>query len=177
MGQERFRARLGDEPAIRAKRFWWSIRLSVYASLRAPEELRQPGFWDPGCSKAISDSVIMDAERGYLHTDRSAGYNACMAPRPLLTLTLLIACVGTSFADKPKLAVSATAARGCILYLTDGSAWEVRAENREQAASWPLKTQVAIYRTNDSAWPYRLILRPGKPDGDILSAKRLVKVR
>ena len=99
-----------------------------------------------------------------------------MTPRLLVTLTLIVALAGLAPAQKYKtLALSAVAARGCLIYLTDGSAWEVRTEDRDKVTKWPLKTAVAVYYTNDSGWPYRLILKPGKADGDIVSAKRLVR--
>ncbi len=101
-----------------------------------------------------------------------------MTPRLLVTLALVLACAGLAPAQKHKtLALSAVAARGCLIYLTDGSAWEVRTEDRDKASKWTLKTAVAVYKTNDTGWPYRLILKPGKAVGDIVSAKRLARVR
>ena len=75
------------------------------------------------------------------------------------------------------LAVSTTADSGLVLYLSDGSAWEIRHENRDKAKAWPKGARVGIYRTEDHDYPYRLLLRPGQSDGDIISAKRLQRVR
>ncbi len=65
---------------------------------------------------------------------------------------------------------------GTVLYLSDGSAWEIRRENRAKAAAWPKGEVIATYQANDREFPYRLVLRPGRDDGDVISANRLVRV-
>lgn len=101
-----------------------------------------------------------------------------MTRRFLLIPALTLACLSAAGGAKPKtLSISATVDRGTMLCLTDGSAWEVRPENRPKVASWPMKTQVAVYKIDDREFPYRLVLRPGKSDGDIVAARRLTRIK
>lgn len=64
-----------------------------------------------------------------------------------------------------------------MLYLTDGSAWEIQGENRPKAAPCPQKTQIAVYKVEDREFPYRLVLRPGKANIDVVAARRLLRIK
>jgi hypothetical protein len=64
---------------------------------------------------------------------------------------------------------------GTVVFLSDGSAWEVRNENRSKLQKWPRNAAISVYRTDDRDWPYRLVAR--RPVSDVVSVKRLQKVR
>jgi hypothetical protein len=90
---------------------------------------------------------------------------------------LLVAFSLASSQRTKQLTVMASADHGVVLYLSDGSAWEIRQENRAAAAGWPMHAPVGVYRTEDRDFPFRLVRNPGKADGSVLSAKRLYRLR
>jgi hypothetical protein len=98
----------------------------------------------------------------------------------MLSRYIVVGCVITSLAfaapHHRHLSVKAVADHGVVVYLSDGSAWEVRNENRPSAASWKAGTFVRVYSIQDSGWPYRLATNPGMSSGDIISVAKLVKV-
>lgn len=75
------------------------------------------------------------------------------------------------------LAVKGEAEGGLILYLSDGSSWEIRHDDAAKTVHWPAGKRAAIFRTNDGAYPYRIMLNPGEPDGQLVSAKRLQRIK
>lgn len=100
-----------------------------------------------------------------------------MTRRLLLALVLTLACLSSAGGMIKTLTLTASADSACVLYLSDGSAWEIRGENRPKAASWPMKTQIGVYKVEDREFAYRLVLRPGKSNGDIVAARRLVRIK
>jgi hypothetical protein len=73
--------------------------------------------------------------------------------------------------------IIASADSGVALFLSDGTAWEIRAENRSKTVSWPKGASIGVYKIADSPYPYRLVLRPGKADSQIVSAMRLQRIK
>ena len=71
----------------------------------------------------------------------------------------------------------ARAGSAAVVYLSDGTAWEIRPENRPLAATWPAKTPIGVYKVDDRDWQYRLVLRPGKSDGDMVAARKMRRIR
>ncbi len=101
-----------------------------------------------------------------------------MVRKLVVILLVAVSCLALAGGGKAKpLAVLVSADAACVMYLTDGSAWEIRVENRPKAAAWPAKTLVGVYRVDDREWPYRLIARPGKANGEVVGARRLVRIR
>ena len=101
-----------------------------------------------------------------------------MIRKLLLIIVLALACIGSTGGGKPKmLTLTASADAACVLYLSDGTAWEIRVENRPKANAWPMKTQIGIYKVEDREFPYRLVLRPGKSNGDIVAARKLIRIK
>jgi hypothetical protein len=75
------------------------------------------------------------------------------------------------------LSFKASVDSGVMAYLSDNSAWEIRPENRQKVASWPIGARVLVYRTNDSGYPFRLVLKPSNGPDDIVAAKMLERIR
>lgn len=73
--------------------------------------------------------------------------------------------------------ITARAGSAAVVYLSDGTAWEIRPENRPLAATWPAKTPIGVYKVDDRDWQYRLVLRPGKSDGDMVAARKMRRIR
>lgn len=99
-----------------------------------------------------------------------------------LTLLLALLCCfalalpqrATSKTKAPTISTNSVA--GLVLYLSDGTTWEIRHEDRARAANWPKGEAIGVYKTSaDRDFPYRLILKPGRNDCDIVSAKRLLR--
>lgn len=67
---------------------------------------------------------------------------------------------------------------GSTVFLSDGSAWEIRSENRQRATQWPLRRRIRLYRTSDTAgFPYRLVLlSEGQPEA-VISARALKRLK
>lgn len=65
----------------------------------------------------------------------------------------------------------------CVVHLSDGSVWEVRPENRYKVVKWPSGSKIAIYKVDDRDFPFRLIIRPGDPTGEVAAVKRLIRYR
>lgn len=99
----------------------------------------------------------------------------------LIAVLTLIVLAATCFTQAPRarrpLTLTASADSGCVLYLSDGSVYEVRSENRIKASTWKAGSPVGIFRANDKLFPYRIVLKPGKADGDVVSAIRLTRVK
>jgi hypothetical protein len=102
-----------------------------------------------------------------------------MARFALLFVLLFAACLALPQKSRARRSPTITASvdSGVALYLSDGSAWEIRPENRPKTAGWPKGVSIGVYKTADGPYPYRLVLRPGKADGEIVSAKRLQRIR
>jgi hypothetical protein len=101
-----------------------------------------------------------------------------MVRRLFLLLVLLSTCSAMAGdGQKRALSVMTSADAACVLYLSDGSAWEVRVENRPKAGAWPAKTPVGVFKVDDREWPYRIVARPGKANGEVVAARRLVRIR
>jgi hypothetical protein len=102
-----------------------------------------------------------------------------MARLVLFFALLCTVCLALPQRTRPHrpLTVAATLEAGVVVYLSDGSAWEIRAENRQKAAVWPKGVVVGVYKANSGQYPYRLVLRPGKPDGVVVSAILLRHVK
>src|SRR5688500_3608132 len=60
---------------------------------------------------------------------------------------------------------------GAAFALSDGSAWEVRNEDRGRAREWEMGRKVAVYWTRHREWPYRLIIDPGTQKERVVSAE------
>lgn len=98
----------------------------------------------------------------------------------LLSLFLLVWLVAISFAGPVRsktLTVKSKIDHGCVVFLSDGTGWEIRQENRAKVDAWPAKARVAIYKINDRGFPYRIVLDPDGGSGDVVSANRLLRVR
>lgn len=101
-------------------------------------------------------------------------------PSKLLPIVILLAILGPAVGSKPTpkhLTLKASLDAGTVVYLSDGSVWEVRPENRPKVATWAIKEKVAVYRNGDRIWPYVLVLRPGDSSGGVAGARRLIKVK
>jgi hypothetical protein len=42
---------------------------------------------------------------------------------------------------------------------------------------WPSGSKIAIYKVDDRDFPFRLIIRPGDPAGEVAAVKRLIRYR
>src|SRR5690242_8651967 len=76
-----------------------------------------------------------------------------------------------AFASDSK--IKAIGDHGTIIFLTNGDAYEIRVENRQKAASWPKGETVTFYTINDRSFPYRLVIRAGRDDADVIAANKL----
>lgn len=95
----------------------------------------------------------------------------------LLTLFVSVACLAIAASHLRPLRLRAKIDSGVVVYLSDGSAWEVRVENRAKVSKWATDSPISVYRTSDTDFPFRLVLRPGDAGGEIVSVKRLTRVR
>lgn len=92
----------------------------------------------------------------------------------LLPLSLVSGAIAT---PKKPLTLAMVIDNACVVHLSDGSLWEVRPENRLKVAKWTPNSKIAVYRVEDRDFPFRLIIRPGDPTGEVAAVKRLVRYR
>lgn len=98
--------------------------------------------------------------------------------RVVLVLLLALSSVSGAIATPKKpLTLAMVIDNACVVHLSDGSVWEVRPENRPKAAKWKSNSKIAVYRVEDRDFPFRLIIRPGDPTGEVVAVKRLIRYR
>jgi hypothetical protein len=90
-----------------------------------------------------------------------------------ILFALLIATLASPIG--PRVTIKAVGDNGTVAFLSNGETYEVRALNRPKVASWPHDQEIGVYVTSDREFPYRLVLRPGHDDADIVSAIRLTR--
>ncbi len=83
----------------------------------------------------------------------------------LLTIFLSVVCLAMGASHSKPLRLRAEIDSGVVVYLSDGSAWEVRVGNRAKVSAWTTGSPIGVYRTSDRDFLYRLILRPGDAGG------------
>lgn len=62
------------------------------------------------------------------------------------------------------------------LILSDGSAWEVRNEDRSKSNAWQAGKKIAVYWTKHREWPYRLVFDPGSAEAKMVSAQYMKRL-
>lgn len=94
-----------------------------------------------------------------------------------LFFVLMSFCFAAPGKERRSLHIVTSIDSATVLMLSDGSAWEIRTENRTKAAAWSKDGSLRVYKVDDRDFPYRIVIDAGKASSGVVSAKRLTRVK